>query len=181
MRALAASVLFVLFTVPLAAQDPPAPDPAPADTLKTLGFGIGLALRWNPARDIVPLASVDPAGVIRADQVVNTSARFSAEIHTFPWKSKDGDFGVGPFVAAEVGDGQFISTVGAGLMVGWRTTGTRGLGLGVGYAVSPSVLSLGPEFTVDKPAPTGPDGKSFPLRYVTTDRGSILFMASFVF
>lgn len=167
---------FLLLAAPAAAQD--AADPAPADALKALGFGIGLALRWN-AKPIVPLASVDGAGVVRADQVQTAAARFTAEIHTFPVKTAD--FGLGPFVSAEVGSSQVIASLGAGVMFGWRTTGSHALGIGVGYAVTPNTATLAPEFVPGQPVPVGSDGKPLPLRYQQIDRGSLLLVASFVF
>lgn len=153
------------------------------DQLRTLGFGTALGVRWNVFDpQIVTAASVDANGFVRVDTRADTAAGFVFELHALPVKWDSGRFGFGPFIAAELGSTQIVSGAGLGLMFGVQVGGsTKGLGFGLGYMALPAVKVLGDEFKEGQLAPKGPDGKSLPIRLQTRDKGSLMFIASFVF
>ena len=153
-----------------------------ADEIKGLGFGVGLGFRWNVLRpDLVSDATVDANGIVRVNTRNNTQAGLLLEMHDFPWTFKGGEIGHGPFAAVQSGSDQVITAAGAGWMFGFKIKDNKAFGLGIGYAGLPSAKVLGAEFVDGQPAPKGPDGKPLTVRLQQRDKGSVLFVLSFVF
>lgn len=169
-----------------------------SDNLKNnFGFGIALGLSWNvTGPDIVNSATIDANGIVRVDTRANTNAGFMLETHYYIWprptpevladntKPDNRSWGTGPFVAAQPGSSQIISSVGAGWMLGLRRPKgdvPSGFGLGVGYQLIPAAQVLGSEFVNGQKAPVAPDGTPIPIRYETEDKGSVLFILSISF
>lgn len=166
------------------------PQDAASDTLKGLGFGVALSLKWNIiGPKIVRDASIDNNKIVRIDQRSNTDAGLMLEMHHYPWtfggdtKNRyDNTWGFGPFVAAQPGSEQVITAVGGGLMFGWKLKpndieSQKGFGIGVGYAAIPSAKTLGDEFKDGEPAPKD----TTQVRFVQRDKGSVLIIAAFTF
>jgi len=131
--------------------------------------------------DLVQEATVDTNGIVRVNSRNNTHAGLVLEMHHFPWTFRSGNIGHGPFVAVQSGTDQVISAAAAGWMVGFRISGNKAFGLGVGYAGLPSAKVLGSEFVENQPAPKGPDGLPLAVRYQQRDKGSMMMVLSFVF
>jgi len=154
------------------------------NALKNLGFGLALSLQWNILKpDIVNDAVVDVNGIVRVNTRTNTSPGFMLEMHYLVKQWNNKTVGTGPFVAAQPGTDQIISSVGAGWMIDWKVdeNSKKGFGLGLGYAARPFAKTLGDEFVDGKPAPLGPNGLPLQIRYETRDKGSILAVLSFTF
>jgi hypothetical protein len=159
-------------------------DAGKPDDLKTLGFGVAVGFLWNVTGvDIVSDASVDANGIVRVDKRSNTSAGAMLEMHYFPKRWKSNTAGAGPFVGVRLASDQIIDAVGLGFMIGWKIgdTGSKGFGLGIGYAAIPTAKTLGHEFVEDHAAPLDPSGKPLPIRYEERDKGSVMMLLSFVF
>jgi hypothetical protein len=178
-----------------------------SDILKSsFGFGVALGLSTNvTAPNIVNSATVDANGMVRVNTRANTDAGFMLESHYLIWptaasacvsqplpknckgvqQSQDNRWwGTGPFVAAQPGSSQIISSVGAGWMISFRRpkgTTPSGFGLGVGYEAIPAAQVLGSEFVPGQKAPLGPNGQPLSIRYETQDKGALLFVLSVSF
>ena len=165
-------------------QDAPAGTAAeprgPLDRLG-LGLGLGLGFQWNVSGpDLVDRASINGNGLTVVDQRSNTTTGVVGELHAFPYKR--GQFGVGPFVAVEVGSEQIIRSIGLGVMVGMKLdTRGRGFGLGIGYAAQPARTVLGDEFVENQPAPKGPTGTPLPMRLKVADNGALMGVLAITF
>jgi len=166
-------ILILCLAIPMSAEN---------DELKGLGFGVGLGFRWNVLKPaLVDEAVVDDNGIVRVNKRVNTNAGLVLEMHHFI--QQKGSFGHGPFVAVQSGTDQVISAAGGGWMFGWRLKAmeNKAFGIGVGYAGLPSAKVLGSEFVEGQHAPKGSDGKPLAIRYQQRDKGSVMFVLSFVF
>lgn len=123
-------------------------------------------------------------GVVRATDVNNNVPRIVLEAHQF-FGFKDfldpGPVGWGPFVAIHSGSNEIIHAIGAGLMVGFRTSAILGasgsrrtsFNLGVGYIVDPNTKVLGDGIKENRPLPPG----ETQVRFKETTQGGIMFLA----
>jgi hypothetical protein len=150
-------------------------------------FGIGAAITTNRRSNAIKDAVVDSTGIVRVKRQDETSVGYVLEAHYFfvPDRSflnlTTGNWGIGPFVAIQGGDEQFLSGLGFGLMIGFRQPNsivntTLSWNFGIGAIYDPSVKVLGNGLVADRPLPTGDS-----LR--TTEVGSwgLMLVSSFNF
>ena len=154
------------------------------DTLKGLGFGVGLGFRWHTGHpDLVSDATIDSNGAVQVNTRNNTTAGLVLEMHHYFLPSNHTNFGVGPFVAVQSGTDQVISAAGGGIMLGWKTDAmnNKAFGLGFGYAGIPSAKVMVHGFVEgQKPTnPLPPGTTTVPLQ--TRDTGAILIVLSLNF
>jgi hypothetical protein len=150
-------------------------------------FGIGAAITTNRRSNAIKDAVVDSTGIVRVKRQDETSVGYVLEAHYFfvPDRSflnlTTGNWGIGPFVAIQGGDEQFLSGLGFGLMIGFRQPNSivntnLSWNFGIGAIYDPSVKVLGNGLVADRPLPTGDS-----LR--TTEVGSwgLMLVSSFNF
>jgi hypothetical protein len=150
-------------------------------------FGIGAAITTNRRSNAIKDAVVDSTGIVRVKRQDETSVGYVLEAHYFfvPDRSflnlTTGNWGIGPFVAIQGGDEQFLSGLGFGLMIGFRQPNSivntnLSWNFGIGAIYDPAVKVLGNGLVADRPLPTGDS-----LR--TTEVGSwgLMPMSSFNF
>ena len=153
---LSCMILMGILTGIAQAQDTSSTSPTStaANGLASFGGGVGIAVCAPSGPPIVTAASIDNNGILRASTTVGATAKFAGEVHAYPWKSKSGAVGVGPVVSAVVGSTSIIESIIIGGMVGFHTTGTHGLGIAVGYAITPAQSTLSSQFKVNQPSPS---------------------------
>jgi hypothetical protein len=150
-------------------------------------FGIGAAITTNRRSNAIKDAVVDSTGIVRVKRQDETSVGYLLEAHYFfvPDRSflnlTTGNWGIGPFVAIQGGEEQFLSGLGFGLMIGFRQPNSivntnLSWNFGIGAIYDPSVKVLGNGLVADRPLPTGDS-----LR--TTEVGSwgLMLVSSFNF
>ena len=156
-----------------------------------LKFGVGITLTNSSitqSKSRVESAEII-GNVVRITEERNSLARIMLESHYFftPAPSsgsflgvKNGNWGIGPFVAIQPGSENIIDAIGTGLMIGFKRAGddTSSFNLGIGFVTDPSATVLGDGFEENKPPP---EGESTTVRLRETSFTSLLFLASFSF
>lgn len=171
----------VLATVSAQAQPTPVPDQprltneeAVLGKLK-LGLGIGAVLDVGSIDRIGEAQIVN--GIVRVTDDANDTIRPIFEAHVFAWEISD-NVVIGPFVGAQLDEGNVVSALGAGVMTGVRVNrDTQTLNFGVGAFLDPSVRTLGNGIEEDQPLPVG----EAEIRYRNRSQWGILFVTSFGF
>jgi len=129
------------------------------------GAGLGYVLDFEGKERIGDADVVN--GIVRIKDENDASVSLLLEAHYFfhprydsqQLDIKAGDWGVGPFVAAQVGNEDLIETVALGVMMGWRRKAVANSGnsfnIGVGIAVDPDAQVFGDGVEANKPLPVG--------------------------
>jgi hypothetical protein len=135
-------------------------------------LGVGLSLTIDSgSEDRITNAQV-VNGIVRVDNEDNAIARIMLETHYFFTPSgclfalktaneacallSENEWGWGPFVAIQPGEGEIVDAIGLGLMLGFRREGREdSFNLGLGYVVDPNSRVLGDGITVNQPLPLG--------------------------
>jgi hypothetical protein len=170
-------------------KDPSAPVLEPPSTSKFAGLnlGIGLSLTIDIGfKGRVKSASV-VNGVVRVDSENNDVPRVLLETHYFflpgkdIWGVKQGNWGVGPFLAIQSGSDNVIQSYGMGVMLGFKRTSDKdsssSFNIGLGAMCDPNVQVLGDGIEENQPLPAGETA----VRYKTTSKWGVVLLTSFSF
>lgn len=172
-----------------------------------LEFGIGLGFTTDLGRrDRIGKAELIN-NVVRVTDSENTRARLLLESHYFftPTNAKGGyaewlgvknysdkvdssgaiirrgvkNWGVGPFIALQAGEGELVQAVGAGLMFGLRRPGegSGSFNLGVGVLYDMNVRTLGDGIVENQPLPAG----ETEIRYKERSQSGLMILSSYSF
>jgi hypothetical protein len=153
-----------------------------------LSFGVGISLTLDTGKnDRVDEAQIID-GLVRVDKESNARARIMLESHYFftpetqrghLFRVKNGNWGIGPFIALQPGTDEIIEAVGAGFMIGFRREDGNGSSwnFGIGAAVDPNVRILGDGFQANAPPP----GNETQIRFKEKGQVGILLISSFSF
>lgn len=173
-----------------------------------LEFGIGIAFSTDLGkRGRIGSAEV-VNGVVRVMDSENTRARLLLESHYFftPTNARGGyaerlgvrnypddidpltgqvrergvkNWGVGPFIALQAGEGELIQAVGAGVMFGFRRPGdgSGSFNLGLGILHDMNVRTLGEGIIENEPLPVGETA----VRYKERSQAGLMILSSYSF
>lgn len=149
-----------------------------------LSLGVGLSLTLDMgSHDRVNGAEL-VNGLVRVSEEENARARIMLESHYFftpdgPLLNVDqGDWGVGPFVAIQPGEGEIIEAAALGLMIGFRRKNEPGSwNIGVGVVYDPKTKTLGDGLEPNAPLPAG----ETEIRYKQRSQNGIVILTSFTF
>jgi hypothetical protein len=159
-----------------------------------LNLGVGLSLTLDTgSHDRVNDAEI-VAGLVRVKDEENARARIMLESHYFffpgsenptpeEWDGsffgvKRKDWGVGPFVAIQPGEGEIVQAAALGLMVGFRQPeGGRSWNVGVGIVYDPNTKTLGDGLAPNRPLPAG----ETQIRYKERAQKGVVILTSFSF
>ena len=155
------------------------------EAFEGINFGVALSLTMDLGdHERVESAEVIN-GLVRVTKDKNDIPRVMLETHYFflpnvpLFGHRKGMWGVGPFVGIQNGSNEFIESIGAGLMLGFRRseTATDSFNISIGAVVDPSVKILGDGIEENEPLPEG-ESK---IRYKETSQWGALFMVSYSF
>ncbi|MCI5120819.1 MAG: hypothetical protein D3908_06445 [Candidatus Electrothrix sp. AUS4] len=93
---------------------------------------------------------------------------------------KEGDWGIGPFVALQTGSEDLIEYIGAGIMIGFKrndASSKESFNIGLGVVVDPSAQILGDGIVENQPLPEGETA----VRYKETSQVGLLALVSYAF
>jgi hypothetical protein len=142
------------------------------DNFAGFQFGVGLSLTLDSGlEDRITSASI-VNGIVRVDNQDNAIARIMLETHYFFTpdgclfalktsntncaRLKGGEWGWGPFVAIQPGEGDIVDAIGAGFMLGFRREGRKdSFNIGIGAVVDPNARILGDGIEANQPLPVG--------------------------
>lgn len=156
-----------------------------------LNLGVGLSLTLDTgSHDRVNDAEV-VAGLVRVKDEENARARIMLESHYFFFpgdEKKEGsgtlfgvkrkDWGVGPFVAIQPGEGEIVDAAALGLMIGFRQPDrSSSWNIGIGFVYDPKTKTLGDGIRPNKPLPAG----ETEIRYKQRAQKGVLILTSFSF
>lgn len=172
-----------------------------------LEFGIGLGFTTDLGRrDRIGKAELIN-NAVRVTDSENTRARLLLESHYFftPTNANGGyaewlgirnysdevdstgvitrrgvkNWGVGPFIALQAGEGELVQAVGAGLMFGLRRPGdgSGSFNLGVGVLYDMNVRTLGDGIVENQPLPAG----ETEIRYKERSQSGLMILSSYSF
>ena len=164
---------------------------ASAQTLDGFKFGVGIALTSDTgSKEVVRSADVFN-GVVRVLDEDDQQVRVMFESHYFFTPdtelpllgSKKDTWGVGPFIAFQAGEDQIISSVGLGMMIGFKrdadATSKAGdaFNIGLGVFIEPNSQVLGDGIVANQPLPAGETA----VRYKEESQVSWGILTSFSF
>jgi hypothetical protein len=153
-------------------QTPGSTTPAPASSgqpsLGGLNFGVGIALTGDVGDNEVVREAAVVNGIVRVTDEDDHQVRIMFETHyffpqnyTMPLLNKEArTWGFGPFIAFQPGEDQIITSVGMGVMLGFkRSANDNGAGdsfnMGLGVFVEPNSQILGEGLRANEPLPEG--------------------------
>lgn len=162
---------------------------AEADAQQRFGgveFGVGISLTLDMGDNVRVERAEVVDGIVRVLEDQDDIARLMLESHYFftPDISFFGlvdpnNWGIGPFIAIQPGEGDVIDAVALGGMIGFRRPGnsTQSFNLGIGWIVDPDAQILGDGF-VDG---MSPPGNETVVRFRETSQHGVVIMTSFAF
>jgi len=161
-----------------------------SEKFKELGFGIGISVAFGDS-EIIKAELVN--GIVRISEAREIDPRLVLETHFFfRFKSNferkyekssftqmpNLDIGFGPFVCVLVGSDDFIDSVGAGLMLGFRRKGEeKNFNIGIGYMLDTKFTTLSEGIEANKVLPEG----ETEIRLETKSKGRLQVIFSFKF
>ena len=146
------------------------------------GAGLGFVLDLEGKEKVGEAEVVN--GIVRIRDENDGSAGLMLETHYFfhPGHGADNTepgWGVGPFVAVQLGNDELIQTVALGIMFGVRRheRSASSFNIGFGLAVDPDAQVLGDGLVANEPLPVGETG----IRYKEEAQYGFLIVTSFSF
>lgn len=145
------------------------------------GAGLGYVLDFEGKQRVGEAELVN--GIVRISDEDDAKVGIMVETHVFfepafgsrQLNVRAGEWGVGPFVAAQLGNEDLIETVALGLMFGRRRGENGSFNLGIGVAVDPNARVLGDGLEANAPLPAG----ETVLRYKEEAQYGLIIMTSF--
>lgn len=140
---------------------------ASAQTLDGFKFGVGIALTTDTGSEAVVRNADVFNGVVRVLDEDDQQVRVMFESHFFltpdmplPLAGNPADeWGFGPFIAFQAGEEQIISSIGLGVMLGFKrdknTDAGDSFNIGLGIFVEPNSQILGDGIIANQPLPAG--------------------------
>jgi hypothetical protein len=144
-------------------------------------FGAGLLLMGDiGGDDRVKRASVDQNQIVRVEADDNYRIAFGVEAHKFYYPKQNDSFGLGPFIALQLGSNDdIVDAFAAGLMFSFRrdnADANGALNIGIGGFVDPGVQVLGDGIHENQVLPAGDT-----LRYKETTKFGFMVTVGFGF
>ncbi len=163
------------------------------NTFAGLQFGVGLSLTLDSGSNERVTSAQLVNDIVRIDNEDNAIARVMLETHYFFTPDtclfglsrddvcsllKGKEWGWGPFIAIQPGDGDIIDAIGAGVMLGFRRPGREdSFNIGIGAVVDPNARILGDGIKANQPLPAG----ETEIRYKEKEQWGVVLITSYTF